>query len=334
MFSLLTCCFLLNLPVLEREIVLQTNHLFLGDIQPHRSLYAEDGTLILGAQHQIFHFDLNTGKLIRFFGRNGQGPLEFGDIRAVNWDGSYYFIVDARALKTSLVDASGKLIWCKPCYFRGLNGTHELMVGDCKTAKLAEYRIIFPTLKLFKYTPKGIEFLSDYFHPVSQKCLDLGRNYSIHFIDMDEKHIFVIDQVHPEVFVYDKQSLKQVRRMTMKMPGFVSGPDSFPKFGMPPDMRKYWKWHWSWSRINSLTVENGKIIVGYDLTCKEVDGEVCNHPQSAVHIYDMATADGRSIKIENGWVLGAKNQNIIVFYDWDDEQSEDPYYVVKMYKMP
>ncbi|PIE89166.1 MAG: hypothetical protein CR997_12895 [Acidobacteria bacterium] len=289
MFSLLTCCFLLNLPVLEREIVLQTNHLFLGDIQPHRSLYAEDGTLILGAQHQIFHFDLNTGKLIRFFGRNGQGPLEFGDIRAVNWDGSYYFIVDARALKTSLVDASGKLIWCKPCYFRGLNGTHELMVGDCKTAKLAEYRIIFPTLKLFKYTPKGIEFLSDYFHPVSQKCLDLGRNYSIHFIDMDEKHI---------------------------------------------DMRKYWKWHWSWSRINSLTVENGKIIVGYDLTCKEVDGEVCNHPQSAVHIYDMATADGRSIKIENGWVLGAKNQNIIVFYDWDDEQSEDPYYVVKMYKMP
>ncbi|PIE89518.1 MAG: hypothetical protein CR997_10480, partial [Acidobacteria bacterium] len=81
MLALLTLFFFFNSPIIEQEVVLETNNRFLGDIRPHRSLYAEDGTLILGAQHQIFHFDLDSGKLIRFFGRNGQGPLEFGDIR-------------------------------------------------------------------------------------------------------------------------------------------------------------------------------------------------------------------------------------------------------------
>jgi len=297
-------------------------------------MVGSDHTVLLASAHTVYHFDLDTGQKIRQFGTKGQGPLEFGNIRALNWDGGHYLVVDARALKTTLINTAGEWVWTNSIYFRSVSGTKSYLVGDGRTTPLKDYRKRIPKLRIFQYDTDGIQPQGDFFHLVSQEVINLGLNYSKNFVAIDHKNIYVIDEVLPTVFIYDKRTRVETAKILFKIPGFVHGPNEFPKFRIPPNLKKYWKWHWSWSRINKIAIWKNKLIVGYELVCMDTDSSGCLSPTFSCFISDLKTGDGHQVKLESGMLLGVSRGQLIIFHDWDDETYGEPAYRISKIPIP
>lgn len=225
-----------------------------GDQKDNRCIFALIGEIAVDDSGNLFAFDpkqlhikkfSKDGKLIRIFGRKGQGPGEFSSINSIQIDGDKLFVYDQNGMRISYFSLNGEFIETILVNVQNLislkKATSNSFLGS--TVKLTQNNFAISSLDFFDEKMNFIRTLhksqpQNIFNPFhsyfiwtlhNSGCLAVGfnENYELFFYNdrLELVRKFTHD-FHPVKIPEDvkKERMKNYQGLN------VSTPESYPAF--------------------------------------------------------------------------------------------------------
>lgn len=303
-------------------------------IRSRASCINEDGSILIGTKSTIYHFN-PKGQLIRLIGRHGTGPNEFESIRTAVWTGQNYLIVDGRTLRTTITDNSGTFLKYKNRYFsRLLSSKGEYFyVGGVRIKQLIGERPSY--LGRFSISNDELTIDPRRFHPLSNHIVGLFYNYVNHYVSTSKNKVFVVDEVAPVVYSYDKKLLKETEPVSLKLPQFVLAPPEMPRSynghnGSLAIRKKVEAWQESWSHILGFDYSDGRYYFAYTLPTG-VEGAM---REVIVCQVDAKTKEAVAASVGTRDFLGFQEGKAFILESDDESEDKQPKYTVSVYLWP
>ena len=318
----------LNFP--ENTTVTLENRDVLSDLNPNRMGVAQDQTVVVCGPFTLYHFDLTDGKQIQSFGTRGEGPNEYGNIKAAIWTGQHYVISDGRLLRTTVLDSQGHYLFSSHKFYKGFhvkNNRIFAISGDPIQQLIKDQP---QTLIELKISDTEIVQVGEKFHKMSKASVDLGYNYTAQYLDSNVHFLFVMEEVNPSIGIYSKSSHQNVRSVQLQLPGFEPGgilPNRFTAVSPNGFSRKdFLRWKFSWSRITGLVVYPTGFVIAYETPCAECVEESVKPNSRVVRLgLDGKIIDQMDIR---GYLIGGDETHFYSLLDWDDGTTKDPTYQI------
>ncbi len=256
----------LTTPELETTNLLETTE-YLHIVKPSASKTCEDGSILLTTRNNIWHFS-RDGKLIRKLGGRGEGPGQFLFIMDAIWDGRYYWVADGSRLLISRIDPSQvneantyyaffeSFVHSDSLFFGvgGINPQHQ------RKPSLGWILPIPNDEWLKKHNTKNI--VDSRFHRLTDEVRNLKMNYTNHYVQVRGENIFVCNEINDKAFVYQRDSWRKLKEISLELFGFQTGPDEFMR---PPYTReRLVAFENSFSRIQGFTLLENAMLVAYN----------------------------------------------------------------------
>lgn len=320
-------------PELLRTVPLETGKQPIFNIKSYALATFSDGSFLITTKYTVYHFDRSGHQIVKI-GSKGQGPGEFQHIKSATWTGAHYVVSDARTLTTSIFDEKGAYQVRKKVYYDTLAtndfGTFYNM-GESIDQFKGERPLMVGELEILD---KDIKELPPRFHQLSSEAVDLFYNYGFHFVAATSQSIFVIDEVKPELFIYDFSSKKKDRSIPLKLPQFYPSPGEIPKRfssnGPMGHRSDFTSWENSWSRLEGMTHFDEGILVSYNVA----NGVAKEHTSRVVVKVNLKSGQTDLFDIGDRLFVGTTGDTFYLFEDWNDSINADPTYHVHVYRWP
>jgi len=163
---------------------------------------------------------------------------------------------------------------------------------------------------------------------LSVECVDMFYNYNNHYLSFDGGNVFLLDEVLPKIFVYDRETQSPKGGMLMRLPEFVNGPKRDISKKMP--FHKFVAWEDSWSRLTGFTRVGQHFAISYEVPAESKNAR----GKSRRSILAKVGVEGRASwhKYFQGHVFGSHEGKVFVFRDWDEDEYENPSYFLEIYE--
>ncbi|MDJ0839070.1 MAG: hypothetical protein QNK37_21320 [Acidobacteriota bacterium] len=311
-------------PMLTRTVVLSTDDPEILNQRPTKVKLLDDGSFLIATRQSVYHFEPDGRKRLTF-GRQGQGPNEYQAITAAVWDGRQYWVSDGPSYSMTRVDNDGVQVKREPVFlWNYFYHDGQLWAVNKKSVnqELKNQPNVIQELDVNTGEPLGKPF-----HKLATEIVNLGYNFSIHHMSADDRNIYILDQLNPEITAYDRQTRAEVRRIPLRLPYFVQAPGTVVtprKVGLTR-----WKaWLKSFSRILGLARLSKGYAVLYETPHPTEPGEYST-------ILCMLDEDGRKSRYMVGedWrLLGARNDEAAILTARDNEETGEFDMIVRYYR--
>ena len=337
---LLTCLFTLVMIEPTFQVTLDLGGESGVDVSLNRVVLADDGTVLGLSPNQIWHWE-SDGRLIRKFGRKGEGPGEFIYISEALWDGEHYWVIDGSRQSSSVFDAQGNYLFQQGLYFR------QLLRVEGQMFCLDHSRLRFdpvtypPVLQPIKYSIRdskvNVEKTGLPFKKVSKKQMTFLFNFKLLWIARDGDRYLVVDQLEPKIRIYSSETIERENSVPLdqtfsanyipiQVTRWVNAPKDLPN--QSQDYKTMKIWLHSFSKINYFGSlgEEKEYVVAYLIPDSEDNMASRQIIQS---VDEQGKITGPLFEGE-GLIVGSRNRQVLVYREIDT--IEDVKHVLEIYQ--
>lgn len=232
-------------------------------------------------QFQVWHWD-NKGKLIKTFGKKGQGPGEFTYISNVYWDGTYYWGMDGGNQKSSVFSSDG-FLYTQPIYFRQLIDTGDDLFAvelDRISPDMVDRKTGHPPMLVkirSQIGPQKIEHeAGPFFKKATREQAKFRYNFKNHFMVAWKDGWYVMNQQDAFIWFYDEKAIVKESKLSDKAPSNILARElGFKRFqpveSWEPSKTKWWA---NLCLINGLWIDGDRLLIAYMVGGEEQHLEV------------------------------------------------------------
>lgn len=229
-------------------------------------------------RHTVWHWNFR-GKLINKMGGAGEGPGEFAYISSALWDGKHYWVIDASSLSNSLFNEKGAFLFReKMAEFRLrylIPTKTRLFCVDVSQFTLELVRNPHghpPFLRELRYEIGANQLkivAGQHFRKASSKQRETGGfNYKQHWITDFKNGFYVMNHVENRIWFYTDEDMNSEAAFPFELPSTISS-KLLPLKDWHTDNvwapKKGQIWWYNQCRINFLSIEGSKLVVGYKI---------------------------------------------------------------------
>ena len=311
---------------MKEEIRLDNRGMFLNKLNYNRVFLENDGTFLLASLYHAWHWD-QEGRLINRIGGKGEGPGEFLNMGQVLWTGDYYWLIDAKNLKSSVYDAQGNYLFRKNMYFRQfVRAEDELFLVDLsqyryearnkpRTLHQIQYEINDRSLKVSR---TGLAFKK-----VTERQFDYHLNFKLCWVVPENGGYLVMDQLEPKIWVYNQKVIDRESKVSdqdffeppsigLQLSGWVDPPETF--MTRSGNTRRFREWWMDWSRVNYFARCGDGLLIAYETPDE-------NDPRESLQVIQKLDMQGKRIGdplVLDGIIAGTRDGNAYVLIEGDD----------------
>ena len=317
------------------EIKLDNRGIYLTNVHYGSVRLEEDGTYTTCSKYHMWHWDSN-GQIINRIGGKGEGPGEFEAMGSVFWDGTYYWVIDARRKMSSVFDRTGRFLLRNRVYYRQLLQVDGRLFG-IDTSHFDPFRINYPpTIQELRYEINEqaltVNHLGAPFKKVTALQLAYRFNFKLVWMVADKDRYLVVDQLEPKIRIYDRAALLQEQALENKTPFEPPAIRIQAPLWIPPPSEfasniksdsAFKRWWWSWSRINYFGKAGNDFVLVYQIPDPDF-------PESSLQAIQRIGRDGKAIGealILKGLCMGIEGGDRIHLFCEDENSDKFDYYV-------
>lgn len=306
-------------------VPLENGGRYLGNINSDTVNLLDDGSLLFTSRYKIYKFGPD-GKLQLEFGGRGDGPGEFVRATSTVATDKYFIVLDTSRVMLNFFTLQGEYITRHSAPYR------QIVSMDNKI-----YATTFKEIMLDRTNPRAVVKLQpnqegdyipsgDPFHPYSKECRDLMYNFKLLFMAYNQGEILLIDEVFPQLFIYDASDLREITSVPLHLKGYVKVPDRPVRFENDLD---YAKWLHSGSLINFLDYSNGMYLVSHSLPIAS-DEDPMSKPDSMLSFFNRSGEPVREPMRYQDFFIGVQDNKLHFIEERMADEGPIKYYLRKV----